>query len=324
MGDADKAPTLSVVIPSHFRPQSLKLVLDGLSRQTVSPSIFEVIVVLDGHSEESRQLETSRWPFRLKMIAQPQLGGTAARNRGLQEAAGEITVALDDDLIPTPSLLERHLQRHSGRNDLLVFGTFVCSPQSPETVVQAACDWSDVHRQRMDTAKDDPATYASLVVDANLSAPTGKLRAIGGWDESITGVGGSDDLELAGRWLRAGFRLQPAPEALGEHYWCKTWSQHLRDQRAIGHAHQYLTSKSPDIASKLDYNRITSRLLGKCAALVAKRLPAFVFSWSASLTERFGRNLRDRFARFTTRLIRASGVLFYLRGFAEGYPAERP
>lgn len=315
---------LSVIIPSHFRPDALRRVLEGLSRQTFQLP-FEVVVALDGGCAESAQMMSdTQWPFMLRYLSQPQRGATSARNLALRAASGTIVVVLDDDVIPTPSLLATHVSRHDQATPTLVIGTFKRSPESPEPITQSACDWSHLHPRLLQEAGMDQTKLASLVADGNLSAPRTALLAIGGWDEAIGGVGGSDDLDLARRWLAAGYLLQPEPPAIGEHYWCKTWSDHLRDQRNIGRAHRYIYEKNPELRPKLDFARITGRSAAhRFLAAIARQLPDFFFKTLHQLVKRFGTGLRRSYGGITTGLIRFSGVMFYLRGFAEGYISNR-
>jgi glycosyltransferase involved in cell wall biosynthesis len=316
---------ISVIIPSHFRPGALCRVLEGLSRQTFPFSDFEVVVVLDGECAESVRMMSERtWPFELRYFVQSQRGATAARNLALREARGQVIVALDDDVVPSANLLSAHAKWHLNSDPNLVIGTFSRSTESPEPLVQRACDWSHLHTGLLGQAGSDQNNLASLVADGNLSVPRAELLAIGGWDEAIRGVGGSDDLDLARRWLAAGYRLQSDPSAIGEHYWCKTWSEHLRDQRNIGRAHKYVVEKNPELASKLDYARITRRsVANRWLATGARFAPVFLFSLFHKIVHRFGRNVR-RGGGVTVAMIRLSGVIFYLRGFAEGYIESQP
>lgn len=316
---------ISVIIPSHFRPNSLLLVLEGIAHQTVPAENFEVIVVLDGGCDESfRMMGEKNWPFQLRTFAQIQSGATTARNFALREARGNIVVALDDDVIPTSTLLQEHEKWHAGETPTLVIGTFTRSNQSPEPITQSACDWSHLHRGLLLQAGTDQKKLASLVADGNLSAPRSELLGIGGWDEAIGGVGGSDDLDLAKRWLAAGYVLQPEPQAIGEHFWCKTWSEHLRDQRHIGRAHKYVVETNPELFSRLDYARITGRSAAhRFLAWSARYAPEMLFTGFQWIAERSGAELRRSYGGLLVAMIRFSGVIFYLRGFSEGYIPER-
>lgn len=81
-----KSLPLSVIIPTHRRPQSLAKVLRALAQQTFSARDFEVVVVIDGPDPETeRILEGSSFPFDLRWFTQPARGAPAARNWGTEK-----------------------------------------------------------------------------------------------------------------------------------------------------------------------------------------------------------------------------------------------
>ena len=88
---------LSIIIPAHNDWNSLNGCLRSLAEQADCLK-FEVIVVDDGSREpapESILQWNNRYP--LSIIRQPNAGVAAARNRGIQEAKGEILVFTDAD-----------------------------------------------------------------------------------------------------------------------------------------------------------------------------------------------------------------------------------
>jgi len=312
-------PQLTVVIPSHDRPESVRRVLARLQQQSVAPDSFEIVVVLDGPSSESERI-FKQWDssHSLRWFTQTHAGAPAARNRGLVEARGEIVLFLDDDVIPMPDLLKAHLDAHSKCERSLVFGTFFRSPQSPEPLVQEAADWSDLHRARCGAPGFSPEVQD--VADGNLSAPRELLIRVGGWDESFSGVGGSDDTDLAKRWTTAGLRLHCEPRALGEHYWTKSWSDYLRDRRQIGRAHRYLVHKHPECAPELHASRFITGNPGRRALAGATRIaPEFLFDLAFRLISKLPRGWSPGlFRSFFRWMIAVSGAVYYLRGYYEG------
>jgi Glycosyl transferase family 2 len=87
----------SIIIPAHNDWNSLGGCLRSLAEQRDSPK-FEVIVVDDGSREpapDSIREWNDRYP--LSIVRQPNAGIATARNRGIQEASGEILVCTDAD-----------------------------------------------------------------------------------------------------------------------------------------------------------------------------------------------------------------------------------
>ena len=111
---------VSVVIVSRGRPHSLARTLTGISQ--LQYWNFEVVVVADPDGIKSAQ----KLPFAdtLKLVAFDEPNISAARNRGLLHAAGEIVAYIDDDAVPEPRWL-RHLVAPAARSDVAAMGGYV-------------------------------------------------------------------------------------------------------------------------------------------------------------------------------------------------------
>lgn len=98
---------VTVVLPTHNPdPERLRLTLDGLAAQTVPASSRETIVV-DNASTHFPGADFFARDESLTVIAEPRLGLTAARRRGLAAARGEFAIFVDDDNVLAPDYLER-------------------------------------------------------------------------------------------------------------------------------------------------------------------------------------------------------------------------
>jgi GT2 family glycosyltransferase/glycosyltransferase involved in cell wall biosynthesis len=110
---------VSVVVPTHNRREKLATCLEALRRQSILPQEFEVIVVDDGSTDDTGQwLAQQVFPFRLRVVQQEGSGPGAARNRGLEEASGELVLFIGDDIYADERLLEEHLLGHANAPDL--------------------------------------------------------------------------------------------------------------------------------------------------------------------------------------------------------------
>lgn len=102
----------SIVIPIHcFRQRSsmVRECLDALSQQTLSASLFEVVLVNNSpfekkHWEESLQIFENK--LKLKILHESERGSYAARNLGVRFSQGQILAFIDSDCIPDPQWLE--------------------------------------------------------------------------------------------------------------------------------------------------------------------------------------------------------------------------
>jgi glycosyltransferase involved in cell wall biosynthesis len=109
---------LAAVIPTYQREATIVRAVEGVLGQTRAPS--EVIVVDDGSTDGTRE-RLRQFGDSIRVIAQPQSGSAAARNRGVEEASADWVAFLDSDDRWEPDHLERMAQAivtTSGRADL--------------------------------------------------------------------------------------------------------------------------------------------------------------------------------------------------------------
>ncbi|HKT14189.1 MAG TPA: glycosyltransferase family A protein [Allosphingosinicella sp.] len=95
-------PRVSVIVPVCNAHDHLGEALDSIRRQEVPPS--EVIVVDDGSNPPVRAIVQAQLPD-ATLIEQGNAGPSAARNRGLMRACGELVAFLDADDRWTPNAL---------------------------------------------------------------------------------------------------------------------------------------------------------------------------------------------------------------------------
>jgi GT2 family glycosyltransferase len=203
---------ISVVIPTYNRLPILQKCLRALEDQQLQPPVdrFEVVVVDDGSSDDTvRWLRDHASAFpHVRLFCQEHGGPAQGRNRGVEEAHGEVIVFIDSDLVVTPSFL-------------------VCHARALETA------W----RQRGDRLC---FTYGAVINTANFEHPTSEphkltdlswayfatgnvaiardlLERAGLFDTSFH-LYGWEDLELGERLRQLGVVLVRAPEAVGYHW----------------------------------------------------------------------------------------------------------
>ncbi|WP_422360247.1 glycosyltransferase family 2 protein [Reichenbachiella sp.] len=112
---------VSVVIPTHNRPDLLKTAVDSVLKQGMKE--LEVIII-DDYSEEkylSGLERLARGDDQINVVRNNKnLGAAASRNKGLELATGEFVLFLDDDDILLPGMLSKSLDALSeSRLDLV-------------------------------------------------------------------------------------------------------------------------------------------------------------------------------------------------------------
>src|SRR5437879_1781625 len=103
-------PVVSVVIPTRNRPNLVGRAVTSALSQTFSD--IEVVVVIDGMDPATAESLRKIQDVRLKVIELPQsVGGSEARNTGIQAARGEWVALLDDDDEWMPEKLQKQIAR---------------------------------------------------------------------------------------------------------------------------------------------------------------------------------------------------------------------
>lgn len=91
----DDETTVSVVLPTRNRAQRLPGAIASVQAQTHRR--WELVVVDDGSTDDTRAVLDGFDDDRIQVVAGPARGLSAARNAGLDHVTGDVVVYLDDD-----------------------------------------------------------------------------------------------------------------------------------------------------------------------------------------------------------------------------------
>jgi glycosyltransferase involved in cell wall biosynthesis len=124
---------VSVVIPTYNRGDKLAVTVQALlANDPTGLDEVEIIVADDGSripAEEALRSLCATPPFSLRTIRQANSGPAKARNMGFREAAGEIVIFVDDDIIAPAGLIGAHAAAHLKQPQSVVCGC--CSLLEP-------------------------------------------------------------------------------------------------------------------------------------------------------------------------------------------------
>ena len=206
---------LSVVTPTFNRKRSLKRLLAALDRQSVDTTRFEVVVVDDGSSDDTlASLNPADYRFSLRVTSQANAGPARARNRGIDEARGQLVLFLDDDVEPSPQLIEEHLRSHAAESEqLVVIGPLSSLPHYAQPWV--AWEQAKIEEQYAAMIRGQLVPTFRQFWTGNASLAREHLVALGGFNaEFLRG----EDVELGARLHARGlkFRFNAAASVL--HY----------------------------------------------------------------------------------------------------------
>lgn len=176
---------------------------------------------------------------RLRYVLEPRRGLSRARNRGLDEARGELIAFTDDDVSVDP-LWVNGLLRGFAREPNVACVTGLVASASLSRPAEQYFDqrvwWSSSCEPRVFTARRGPGdsplhpyTAGAFGTGANFAARTAVLRSLGGFDECL-GAGsptrGGEDLDIFVRLIGAGHALCFEPSAL-------VWHEHRVDDDSL-------------------------------------------------------------------------------------------
>ena len=223
---------ISVVIPVYNRENLVVRALDSVFLQSYRP--LEVIVVDDGSTDETVKT-IQNWidahlqsnSFMVRLICQDQMGGNAARNRGVEESIGEYIAFLDSDDVWNKKKLEKQLKYFEDSD----VGGVYCGVQH----MDLASETITTTYQR-----NYPVGWILeeiLVRDVTAQTSTYILR------KEVFQKVGNFDLSLQARqdwdmWIRLAskYKIEAVPELLvqyGEHSGPRTASDPMREIRAF-------------------------------------------------------------------------------------------
>ena len=213
----ENLPTVSVIIPTHNRKNSLLRTLESVEQQSFPMDLLEVIVVDDGSTDDTPSIVNQPFPFRLRYAGQNNQGATAARNYGATLSQTEVLVFVDDDVTITPQALEALVKTCCQLPSVLVMGTLAKRSNNTESVYTAIA---------LTLAGSYVPAYDDVdinFVDCNselLACRRSDFLALGMFQDPTAGNGWPnwDDVDFGYRAQRNGFRILGTSKATAEHW----------------------------------------------------------------------------------------------------------
>lgn len=224
--------SLSVVIPTHERPEALARLLDSIVPAQVPTDGPQVLVVDDGSRPFTYDAVQAAYPS-VKWLRQSRSGPATARNTGWRASTGEVVVFVDDDCVLAPGALAR---LHAA------LAVYDAAGASIEPLHRGRVVADYMHAERLVTHKVQDG-HVRWLVTACLAVRRAALEAVGGFDEQLTSAGG-EDVDLSLRLKAAGFRLGVAQDVVAFHdhraslrLLVRTYYRHGTGQRRLAAQH---------------------------------------------------------------------------------------
>ena len=194
-----KSSVISVIIPLYNKSQYIHRALDSVLRQSFQD--FDCIVVDDGSTDGSGDIVREINDSRIRVIAQTNAGVSAARNRGVREAASELIAFLDADDAWEPLFLETILRLRQAFPQAGAYATAyrIRKPDRQEYIMDykgiPKAPWEGIIPDYFVSVIKTPPILSSIV-----SIPKNVFRDVGFFAE---GVARGEDSEM---WLRVALK----------------------------------------------------------------------------------------------------------------------
>ncbi len=92
---------ISIVIPTYKGENTIYRVLSSLSKQNLSPELFEIIIIINGKKDNTESIihtfSKDHPNLNISIIILDESGASQARNEGIEEASHQYCVLIDDD-----------------------------------------------------------------------------------------------------------------------------------------------------------------------------------------------------------------------------------
>lgn len=255
-------PRVSVVVCSYNSERTMADCLAALEKLNYPD--YEVIVVNDGSKDATLAIAEGFGYCRI--ISQPNMGLSVARNVGAQASTGEIVAYTDSDCVVDPDWLS-YLVAKMEAADLVACGGPNFPPPENDLVPAAVAvsPGGPTHVLISDE-------IAEHIAGCNMAFRRDVLMRLGGFDPVYRTAG--DDVDICWRFQDAGYTIGFSPAAVVWHYRRNTVKAYLGQQRGYGKAEALVYSKHPFRFNLFGQAKWLGRIYGDLsAALLLSRRP---------------------------------------------------
>ncbi|HEY7834152.1 MAG TPA: glycosyltransferase [Ktedonobacterales bacterium] len=250
---------ISIVMPTHNRGGQLARVLDGYAREAKTAPPFEILICDDASTDDTPdrvQAYAATVHFPVRYLRQEKKGPAAARNIGARAATAPVILFTDDDCIPEPGIIQRHLAHTT--NGVACVGQIVWHPDLEITpFMRFLCPGVMFN---FDGVTDrDNAPYDTFYT-ANASLTRFDFDCAGGFDE-VFPAAAFEDTEMGYRLHQAGVRFVYEPGAVVLHLHTLTLEKALARAIVSGRSAAYAVCKHPELALTGDISLLRDQTL---------------------------------------------------------------
>jgi glycosyltransferase involved in cell wall biosynthesis len=257
-------PEISVVICTYNRAELLRLALTTLLRQSPADLTYEVVVVDNNSTPETRAVveEIAQTDERVRYVRETRQGNAYARNTGVIEARAPIVAFLDDDVTVRDNWIEIIPRKFKESDADFIGGKVLPRWEAPPPSWLGEANWAPIAALDYgNTPFSITAENPLCLLTANIAFKKEVFKQHGEFSAAVQRagdtIGSLEDHEFLMRLLRAGVTGLYVPEMIVDAYVGRerlTKEYHRRWH--TGHGHFYAVMKDPE------WERSSYRLLG--------------------------------------------------------------
>ncbi len=260
-----ETPSISVIVCAYNAESTMEGCLASF-RKLNYPD-FEVIVVNDGSTDKTGKIadrHAAENPH-IRVIHQPNLGLSAARNVGMRAARGEIIAYTDSDCYVDPDWLTYMAWAFMDKRFVAVGGPNLPPPEDNRT---SACVAVSPGAPTHVLLTDEVAEH---IPGCNMAYRREKLMEIDGFDVTYRAAG--DDVDVCWRLQNRGYVIGFCAAMMVWHHRRNTISAYIKQQKGYGRAEALLLPKHKDRFNVLGNSRWAGRIYGDIGGCLLANRP---------------------------------------------------
>ncbi|BCA80208.1 glycosyltransferase [Desulfuromonas sp. AOP6] len=278
MSESKHCPFVSVIIPTYYDWDRLKICLLALSKQSYPENSFEVIIV--NNDPDDKSVVPDLFPNYI-FISESKLGSYAARNAGVMVARGDLFAFTDSDCIPHKDwltngikMLEAGVSRIGGKIEL----NFKSKKRTCAEIYDKAYAFQ----------QERYVENMQFAVTANMMSYKSVFEKVGKFNESLLSCG---DFEWGKRASELGFSIKYCDNSVVSHPARNNFYEiYLKNRRLSGG--NFFLSKNKSLFKFL-YNEafapfsVLSRLLKRGDLTLYEKCVAFFLAFFLKIARLF-------------------------------------
>jgi glycosyltransferase involved in cell wall biosynthesis len=239
---------VSVIIPTYNGANKILEALRGLEVQNSMPD--EVIVVIDGSTDGTVDLlgKTQLNLPNLKIIEQVNSGRARVRNRGAEDASGDLLVFLDDDMLIPQQWLSAHIEHHRNIDNSILCGKLEATTEGHQSEFIVFEKWqNNKWNKNISEEREDVIQLSSPYLTAgNFSISKTLFFSLGKFDVRLNDA---EDYDLSVRAFKHNYSIYFSPKAFAYHndLSLKDFRKYIERLRQYREAQKQLAKYKPEL-----------------------------------------------------------------------------